>query len=305
MEKDLLSLEKLTSGDIMGLLELSSETKANPEKHLSSLKGKILAVVFEKPSLRTRVTFETGIYQLGGHPIYLAPADIKLGERESVKDVARNLERWVDFIAARTFKHATVEGLAANCDIPVINALSDRFHPCQALADLLTLKEKKGELKGLKVAFVGDSNNVAYSLMIGAAKCGTSLTLVHPEGYGPDRKILEFAIGEGKKTGSSITATTSIDEGVRDADAVYTDVWVSMGQEAEREKRLRDFKEYQVNSRVFSLAKKEAVFLHCLPAHRGEEVTEEVADGDRSVIYDQAENRLHTTKAILLGVGPS
>jgi ornithine carbamoyltransferase len=297
--RDLISLLDFSKEELEGLLELAVEVKANPLRFAKSLEGKTLFMYFEKPSLRTRVTFEAGMTQLGGHAIYYTAADGKIGVRESVEDVANNLERWLDVVMCRTFSHEMVEELARFSEIPVINGLTDRLHPCQALADYLTLQEVKGDLQGKKLAFVGDGNNVANSLINGGARLGVHVTLVTPPGHEPDPGLLDAARAAGEETGSRIEATTDLD-GVAGADAVYTDVWASMGQEAEAEARKKLFEPYQVNADLMARAGEEAVFLHCLPAHRGEEVTDEVADSPRSVIFNQAENRLHAQKAVIL-----
>jgi ornithine carbamoyltransferase len=256
-------------------------------------------MVFETPSLRTRVSFEVGMLQLGGHALNLSPAEIGMGHRESVADVGRVLGRMVDGIMARTFAHATVVELARVSGVPVINGLSDLLHPCQALADMLTLKEKRGRLAGLKLAYVGDGNNVCHSLINAGAKLGVSIAAVVPPGYEPMRVIVEAAREEAKRNGCAIQVTHEAKEGLAGADAVYTDVWASMGQEAEAESRRKIFAPYQVNAALFALARPDAIFLHCLPAHRGEEVTSDVCDSPRSMIFDQAENRLHAQKAVL------
>jgi ornithine carbamoyltransferase len=259
-------------------------------------------LIFEKPSLRTRVTFEVGLEQLGGHAIYLAPGEIGLGKREAVKDVARNLARWVDVLVVRTFSQQVLEEMSAEANVPVINALSDLLHPCQTVADLLTLREAKGRLDGLRVAFVGDGNNVSMALAHGAAKTGMHLTIACPLGYRPYPYILAEAQADASITGAEIRIVDDPAEAVRGADAVYTDVWTSMGQESEAEERRSVFTPYQVNSALMALARPDALFLHCLPAHRGEEVAAEVLDGPQSVVLEQAENRLHAHKAILLAL---
>lgn len=302
MRKDLVSIADITREEMLDLFQLAidmkDKLKKGEEHHY--LKGKVLAMIFEKPSLRTRVTFETGMYQLGGYAIYLAPQDIKLGKRESVPDVARNLSRWVNGIMARTFAHRTVLELAENATVPVINGLSDLEHPCQILADLLTVKEHKGELKGLKLAWVGDGNNVCNSLMLASGILGINMTVSTPKGYEPPEEVVKQAKIFAQKTGGSITLFNDPFEGVRDADIVYTDVWASMGQEAEREKRLKDFRGYQVNQGLIKHAKGDVIVMHCLPAHRGEEITDDVIDGPHSVVLDEAENRLHAQKALLV-----
>ncbi len=296
MRKDLLSIKDLTREEVFDLFELAKKVKQDREAFRETLKGKVLAMIFEKPSLRTRVTFQVGIYQLGGMGVYLAPQDIQLGKRETVEDVARNLSRWVDGIMIRTFGQEIVERLAAAATVPVINGLSDLYHPCQILADLFTLWEKGHDLSSFRLAYVGDGNNIAHSLIWGAARTGLNLVIATPPGYEPKAEIVEAA----KKEGAKVEITHDPKEAVKDADAVYTDVWASMGQEAEREKRLKVFPPYQVNSQLFSLAKKNAYFMHCLPAHRGEEVTDDVIDSENSIVLDQAENRLHIQKAIMI-----
>ncbi|HOD50825.1 MAG TPA: ornithine carbamoyltransferase [Candidatus Hydrogenedentes bacterium] len=299
MFTDFLSLADLTTANILALLELADLLKADLKagKREHPLEGQTLAMIFEKPSLRTRVTFETGISQLGGHGIMLETGHIRLGERESVPDVARNLERWVDGIVARTFSHETVEQLAAYARIPVINALTDKLHPCQILADAQALREHKGAFENLKLTFVGDGNNVCASWFHFAARVPLNVTLVCPPGYEVDQDIFRLAQREGK---GEVTITHQLEEGLAGADAVYADVWASMGQEAESAERAKAFAGYQVSARVMGMAKPDAVFMHCLPAHRGEEVTNEVMDSPQSIVFDQAENRLHAQKAVML-----
>ena len=298
--KDLISIHDLSAEDIQKIFSLAIKLKAEPEDYEDMLQGMTLAMIFEKPSLRTRVSFEAGMTQLGGHAIYLGPADISLGKRESVPDIARNLDRMVDIIMSRTFSHESVITLAEYATVPVINGLSDLSHPCQALADFLTLYEKKGDLKGLTLAFVGDGNNVAHSLMLCGAKTGVNVRIVCPEGFDPKPEVVQMAQEDARETGALITVTHSLEEGVASADAVYTDVWASMGQESETEKRKAIFKPYQINAGVMAKAKEDAIFLHCLPAHRGDEVTDEVIDSWQSVVFDEAENRLHAQKAVML-----
>ncbi|OQX55678.1 MAG: ornithine carbamoyltransferase [Candidatus Aminicenantes bacterium 4484_214] len=299
MLKDFLSIHHLSVYEFNEILDLAQKMKAKPDKFKSSLRGKILAMIFQKPSLRTRVTFEVGMLQLGGEAIYLAPADIQLGSRETPFDVAKNLERWVDGIMARTFAHSIVVDLAEAARIPVVNALTDLLHPCQAMADFLTLREKKGDLSQLKLAYVGDGNNVCHSLMLAGAKAGTKLAVATPQGYEPQPEIVNQAREDGQSTGFALSLSNDPIEAVREADAIYTDVWASMGQEQEKEKRAQVFASFQVNITLMAQAKPEAIFMHCLPAHRGEEVTSEVIDSPQSVVFDQAENRLHVQKAIL------
>ena len=291
-----LSVTDLSAGEIRSLI---SDATANKNKWVPLLKNKTLALLFEKPSLRTRVSFEMAMRQLGGQAIYLSPAEVGLGGRESVPDVARVLGRYVDAIAARTFSHKTVKTLAEYAGVPVINALSDHEHPCQALADLTTIYEKKGELKGVTLAFIGDGNNVANSLMLASALTGMNIRIASPAGYTVKDSIVRQAQKYAKSSGAEIILTTKPREAVKGADIVYTDVWASMGQEAEAEKRRKAFAGFRVDKKLLSLAKKDAIFMHDLPAHRGEEVTDEVMESPQSVAFDQAENRLHAQKALL------
>ena len=301
-KRDFLSLHDLDAVEMSALLDLSAEVKAHPADYSQALAGRTAALIFEKPSLRTRVTFEVGMAQLGGHAVYLAPSDISLGRREAVKDVARNLARWVQALVVRTFGHEILEEMAREAAIPVVNALSDLLHPCQAVADVLTILEHKGGLHGLRLAFIGDGNNVAQSLLQAGAKLGMHVTLACPRGFEPDAVIFRQARQDAAATGARLLVVNNPADGVFDADAIYTDVWTSMGQESETAERRKLFAPYQVNSYLMSLAKPDAIFLHCLPAHRGEEVTDEVLDGPQSVVLDQAENRLHVAKAVLLAL---
>jgi len=300
--KDFITIRSFTAAEIRKLIDDAVEIKANPGKYADSLKGKALAMIFEKPSLRTRVSFDVGIHQLGGFSIYLSPAEINLGKRESVADVARNLERMVQGIMARTFSHQVVEELASHARIPVINGLTDFNHPCQAMADYMTMLEVKKGLAGKKLAYVGDGNNVAVSLIKGAAQLGVHLALATPPGYEPNAEVVQWARTRGAETGCTIVLTHNPVDAVKDADAVYTDVWTSMGQEAEKDLRLKLFRPFQVNDELFAHARPDAIFLHCLPAHRGEEVTDAVIESPRSVVFQQAENRLHAQKAIMLNL---
>jgi ornithine carbamoyltransferase len=295
-----LSIKDFSPEEIRYLLDLAREIKSHPSAHSGALKGKTLAMIFEKPSLRTRVSFDVGIQQLGGFSLYLSPAEINLGKRESVYDVAKNLERMVQAIMIRTFAHDIVEKMAEYASIPIINGLTDYSHPCQAMADYLTIQEVKGEVAGMKVAYVGDGNNVCHSLMFAGAQLGAHVWVATPPGYEPKPETVEWALQRGAKTGGTCTLTHDPVEAAKDADVVYTDAWASMGQEAEAEERRGVFAPYQVNSDLFRHAKFDALFMHCLPAHRGEEVTDEVIDSPHSVVYQQAENRLHAQKAILL-----
>jgi ornithine carbamoyltransferase len=300
MNKDFLSIHDLTAYEFHELLDLAEDIKAHPDKYRKALKDKVLAMVFEKPSLRTRMTFEVGMMELGGKAIYLSPNEIQIGKRETVEDVAHNLERWVDGIMYRCFAHGDAERMAQAAKIPVINALSDKSHPCQGMADIFTLREHKGGLSRLKWAYVGDGNNVCHSLMLAAAKAGTHMGVATPKGYEPDPQYVQWALEDGKDTGFQLQITTDPREAAAGADALYTDVWASMGQEAEKEARARVFSPYQVNADLMAAAKPGAVFMHCLPAHRGEEVSAEVFESPASVVFDEAENRLHIQKAIML-----
>jgi ornithine carbamoyltransferase len=279
--------------------ELKSELKATGRHERPSLPGRTIAMIFEKPSLRTRVTFETGMTQLGGHAIYLAPADIRLGQRESVPDVAANLGRWVDGVVARTFSHHVIKELAEHAGVPVVNALSDLEHPCQALADYLTVLEHVGRLRGVRLVFVGDGNNVWHSLALLGATLGVHVRLACPPGYEGDPRILRAAQATGSSTGAVVEVVQDPSAAVVDADIVYTDVWASMGQEEQAAQRATIFAPYQVNDELLASAPPGALVMHCLPAHRGEEITSEVLDGPRSIVLDQAENRLHAQKALL------
>ena len=299
--RDFVSMDDLSPEEVRFVLDtavdLKRRSKAGDRPPL--LAGRVLAMIFEKPSLRTRVTFETGMWELGGHAIYLAPQDIQLGARESVPDVARNLERWVQGIMARTFAHRTVQLLAEHARVPVINGLSDVEHPCQTLGDLLTIRERFGHLDGLRVAWVGDGNNVCHSLLLGAAKVGMHMAVATPPRYAPEPAIVARAREIASTAGSRIEVGTDARAAARGADVIYTDVWVSMGQEAERDAKIKAFSDFQVNAVLVSQAASRAVVLHCLPAHRGEETTDEVLDGPQSLVLDQAENRLHAQKALL------
>jgi ornithine carbamoyltransferase len=299
MEKDFLSIHDLSLYEFSQMLDLTAEMKKRPERHHKDLEHKILAMIFQKPSLRTRITFEAGMLQLGGEAIYLAPSDIQMGSREGAYDIGKNLERWVDGIMIRTFGHQIAVDLAQSTRIPVINALTDLSHPCQGMADFFTLREHKGGLTGLRLAYLGDGNNVCHSLLLAAARAGTKMAVGTPAGYEPNPKIVQMAREDGKETGFEVKLTNDPAEAATGADAIYTDVWASMGQESEKEKRATIFAPYQVNARLMARAKRDVVFMHCLPAHRGDEVTDEVIDSPSSIVYDQAENRLHIQKVIL------
>ena len=297
---DLLTGAEWSAAHVQELFRLASKVKARPERYQSALAGRMLAMIFEKPSLRTRVTFEAGVASMGGTAIFLDHAETHLGERESVPDVGRCLSRWVHGIIARVFSQEALETLAAYASVPVINALSDVYHPCQALSDFFTLEEKFGSARGLKLAYIGDGNNVCHSLMIAGARAGAHVRIASPEGYEVDGGILAVALRDAAATGGTIELFRAPEDAVAGVQAVYTDVWASMGQESEAETRAAIFAPYQVNASLMSQAAADAVFLHCLPAHRGSEVTDEVMESPRSIVFDQAENRLHMQKAILL-----
>jgi ornithine carbamoyltransferase len=295
--RDCLTLGEFVPEEVSLILDEALRIKTLQKSRIPyrPLRGRTLAMVFQKPSNRTRVSFEVGMYQLGGHALHLSPEEIQIGKRETPSDTGRVLARYIDAIMVRTFDHGDLEELAGAADVPVINGLSDAHHPCQALADLMTVREEFGTLEGVEISYVGDGNNVAHSLAIACALTGAELTIAHPEGHGPDTEIVELA-GD---LGAAPRLTEDPAEAVRDANAVYTDVWASMGQEAEAEERKQEFAPYQVDEGLMDLAAEDAIFLHCLPAHRGEEVTAEVIDGPRSRVFDQAENRLHAQKALL------
>ena len=295
-----LSIRDFSPEEIRYLLDLALEMKIHPFAHRAALKGRTLAMIFEKPSLRTRVSFDVGIQQLGGFSLYLSNAEISLGKRESIHDVAKTLERMVQGIMIRTYAHEIVEQMAEFSSVPVINGLTDYSHPCQAMADYLTVLEVKGDVRRLKVAFIGDGNNVCHSLMFAGAQLGAHVWVATPPGFEPQADAVQWARERAQTTGGTCTLTQDPTEAAQDADVIYTDVWTSMGQEAEAENRRKIFQPYQVNTDLFRHAKFDAVFMHCLPAHRGDEVTDQVIDSVHSVVYQQAENRLHAQKAILL-----
>ncbi|MCD6287695.1 MAG: ornithine carbamoyltransferase [Candidatus Hydrogenedentes bacterium] len=299
MPKDMISLADWTTDEIVQLLDLAADLKDRLKRGIGCrlLAGRTLALIFEKPSLRTRVTFEVGMYQLGGASLLLNPDQIQLGVRETVSDCALNLERWVDGIMARTFAHQTVLELAESARIPVVNGLTDLLHPCQILADLLTVREHVGSLDGVKIAFVGDGNNIVNSWLNAAARLPIDFSVACPKGYEPNPEIVRYA--KENATGR-IVVTSDVAEAVKDADVVYTDVWTSMGQEDEAEKRRSDFAGYCVDADVMSVDGPNAIVMHCLPAHRGEEISSDVLDGSQSVVFDQAENRLHAQKSVLV-----
>jgi len=300
--KDFIEIHDYTAAEVKEIFELARDIKANPKKYRTALEGQTLAMIFEKSSTRTRVSFEVGMYQLGGHALFLSARDIQLGRGEPIYDTAKVLSRYVDGIMARTFAHKTVTDLAEYASVPVINGLTDLSHPCQVMTDYFTAWEKFGDLKGRKMAYVGDGNNMAHSLLFGAPKVGMHIAVATPSGYAPDVSVVAAAEEDARAAGTKMVITTSIEEAVKDADIVETDVWASMGQEDEAEKRRRDFDGWMVDERLMSMAKKSAIFMHCLPAHRGEEVSAGVIDSPSSVIYDEAENRLHVQKAIMVAL---
>lgn len=299
--KDLITLKEMNTSDVDELFHLTEELKARPWMFSGALTGKTLAMIFEKPSTRTRVSFETAMTRLGGHALYLSPKDTQLSRGETVTDTARVLSRYVDAIMGRVFNHGDLETLAAESSVPVINGLSNYSHPCQALADFYTLREQKGRLAGMRLSYFGDGKtNVCHSLLHGGAIMGVSVTVGCPEGFEPDNEVLAYASELGRSTGARFTVVRDANKAAEDADAIYTDVWTSMGQEEEEVRRREALGPYQVNRELFGLAKPDAIFMHCLPAHRGEEVTDEVVDHARSVVLDEAENRLHVQAALLL-----
>ena len=302
--KHLIDLIDLSLEDIEKLFALTEKLKKELKAGIPHplLRGKTLGMIFSKSSTRTRVSFEVGMYQLGGFAIFLSSNDIQLGRGETIHDTAKVLSHYIDGIMIRTFKHSDVLDLAKYGTIPVINGLTDLMHPCQILSDLFTIYEKKGKLKGLKLAYIGDGNNVANSLLQGCAITGMDISVASPRGYECDGTITEQARHAAKKSGSKVLLTEDPEKAIRDADVVYTDTWISMGQEAEKELRLKVFTPYQVNKKLFSLAKEDAMFLHCLPAYRGYEVTEDVIDGPNSNVFEEAENRLHMQKAIMVAL---
>lgn len=299
--KDLISLHDLTANEVQDLLNLGLKLKKELKSGIPHpiLKGKTLGMIFTKSSTRTRVSFEVGMTQLGGYPLFLSSNDIQLGRGETIHDTAKVLERYLDGIMIRTYAHSDVLELAEEADIPVINALTDLLHPCQVLADLMTAYEHKGKLKGLKLAYIGDGNNMAHSLMYGCAKVGMDCAIATPANYRCDAEVTANAKDDFKASGAVLTITEDPEDAIQNADVVYTDTWVSMGQEAEKVERQKIFMPYQVNKELFAKADSEAIFMHCLPAYRGFEVTEDVIDGKQSVIFDEAENRLHAQKAVM------
>ncbi|SDI00906.1 ornithine carbamoyltransferase [Alteribacillus persepolensis] len=302
--RDVLTLLDFTTDEIQDLLTFSEQLKEHHKQYGQSqlLQGKSLGMIFENASTRTRVSFEVGMTQLGGHSLFLSPRDMQIGRGEPIKDTAQVLSRYLDAIMIRTNSHETVEELATHSDVPVINALTDLYHPCQALADVLTIKEHKGSLDGLKAAFVGDGNNVANSLLVACAKTGMDAALAVPAGYEPDDKVWKEIQQTAEENGTNVELTNTPQDAVKDADVIYTDVWASMGYEEEQAKREKAFAGFQINEALCANAKDDFIFLHCLPAHRGEEVAASIIDGPHSAIYDEAENRLHVQKAILASV---
>ena len=300
MKKDLLSIRDLETKDIHDIIKLAADIKANSAKYSNALKGKSIGLIFQKPSNRTRVSFEIGMFQMGGHSICLGSSELGMGGRESVKDVACVLSRYLNGIIARTYKHDVLEELARHASIPIINGLSDLAHPCQSLGDMFTIKEKFGTLKGVTLAYIGDGNNVLNSLMAVAAKLGVDMKVATPKGYEPNVEMVRRARAVARESGSKIEISNDPRKAARDADVLYTDVWVSMGQEKQAARRVRAFKDYQLNDKLLKSAKTLAAVMHCLPAHRGQEITDSVMDSNHSIVYDQAENRMHVQKAILL-----
>lgn len=299
--KDLISIHDLSVGEVALILDVATKLKKMQKAGISHqyLKGKTLAMIFSKASTRTRVSFETGFHQLGGHAIYLSDRDSQLGRGEPVRDTARVLSRYVDGIMIRTFSHESVKELAQYASIPVINGLTDLLHPCQALTDMLTMREHLQVLKGRKFVYIGDGNNMTHSLMFACAKCGVNFVAACPANHMPDPEIVRQAQEDAKETGATVEIIHSPQEAAKDADVLYTDTWASMGQEAEHDQRLRDFQGYQINDTLLALARPTCIVMHCLPAYRGEEITDEVLEGPHSVIFDEAENRLHVQKAIM------
>ena len=299
-EKDLLTMKEVDSYDLDTLFKLADRMKKSPNAFLNALKGKSVALLFQKPSIRTRVSFQVGMGQMGGNSVYMDPQENPLGERESIKDIARVMSRFCNAVVVRSFLHSDIEEFAKYASVPVINGLSDTFHPCQTLADLFTIREKFKKIEKMNIAYIGDGNNVLNSLLYGAAKTGANLAIATPRGYEPGEEVLRDIKALSKESGSKITLSNNPFTAIKNAHAVYTDVWVSMGQEKQREQRLRDFQPFQLNAAIVSKVPKDAILMHCLPAHRGQEVTDEVLESSISVAFDQAENRLHAQKAMLV-----
>ena len=300
MKKDLVSIKDLSAAQMQEIFSLTGALKKDAHKFSKALAGKTLALIFQKPSCRTRVSFEVGIYQLGGNSTYLGSDEINLGVRESIEDVAKTLSRYVDGIVLRTFAHQNILDMARYAAVPVINGLSDFSHPCQALADIYTIKEKLKDLRGLTLAYVGDGNNVCNSLLYACSKVGMNMHAATPKGFEPDTRVLADAVKLAATQNKKIKIFHQPEPAVQDADVIYTDVWASMGQEKEARKRKKIFKSFQINAKLLKLAKEKALIMHCLPAHRGEEITGEAIDSPNSVVFDQAENRMHVQKAILI-----
>jgi ornithine carbamoyltransferase len=300
MARNFLSIDDLAPEELLGLLELSAKVKASPSAYAGRLAGLAVAMIFEKPSTRTRVSFEVGLASLGAHPLALSSAELQLGRGESIEDTGRVLSRYVDAVVLRTFGQERLEALARTATIPIVNALSDFEHPCQCLADLFTVKERKGELAGLTLAYVGDGNNVAHSLLIGGAKAGMTVKVATPLGYEPIPQVVQRAQEIGEETGGGASVTNDPADATKGADVLYTDVWASMGQELEAAERTLVFRGFQLDQEAVDRAAEDVIVMHCLPAHRGQEITDEVIDGPHSVVWDQAENRLHTQKALVL-----
>jgi ornithine carbamoyltransferase len=302
--RDFLRVNDWAPDELLFVLELADRLKARQREHIDHrhLEGRTLGMIFQKPSTRTRVSFEAGMFHLGGTALYLAAGDLQLGRGETIKDTARVLSRYLDGIMIRTFAQADVDELAAYADIPVINGLTDDFHPCQALADVMTIRERLGEFDGVRVAYLGDGNNVCHSLMVACAKLGMDFVAATPEGYEPDETVVSWAREAAEASGGSVELAHDPRAASQGADVLYTDVWTSMGQEEERDRRVRDLEAYRIDDGLVALASERATVLHCLPAHYGEEITEEVLYGPRSAVWDQAENRLHSQKALLASV---
>jgi ornithine carbamoyltransferase len=299
-KKDFLSIDDLSVDELTSLLDDAGKIKTKPDKYADALTGAQVALIFEKPSTRTRVSFEVAVKSMGGHALVLRGDELQLGRGETIQDTGHVLSRYVDAIVVRTFGHDRLQALAAAASVPVVNALSDYSHPCQALADLLTVREKKGKLEGIALGYVGDGNNVAHSLMFAGAKAGMNVRVACPASHEPLPRVLVRSREIAAQTGGSVTVTNVVAEAVTDADVLYTDVWASMGQESEAESRKDTFDRYRIDDDAVDMAADDVIVMHCLPAHRGEEITDEVIDGPRSVVWDQAENRLHTQKALLL-----
>ncbi len=300
MKKDLVSIKDLSAQEIKDIFILTDKLKKCPNKFKNVLSGKTMALIFQKPSNRTRVSFDVGMYQLGGNSVYLSPNEINLGVRESIKDVARTLSRYVSGIVLRTFEHKNVVELAKYATVPVINGLSDFSHPCQALADVYTLREANRKIEGMNFAYVGDGNNVCHSLMYACSKLGINIRIATPKGYEPLNEVLAETEAFAKDSGSEVILSNDPFDAVKGANVIYTDVWTSMGQEKEADERRKIFKDFQINQKLVNLGSKDVLVMHCLPAHRGEEITDEVIDGTSSVVFDEAENRMHVQKAILI-----